>query len=347
MDIVFSHETALQICAQLKTRGNEDVLLQRTTRDLRATYSACSTEIYDEKLCFLRKAYGIVLGQTTHELLRNNSRTRFCDERVSHQFKCLLPAGSLIELGQNVYCVSPALAVCLLSRNKSALHQIVLANLMMASYGHLPNGDLCEFNTPLVSAEELASLLNALESYSPGLHVTQKNMRFFFSDAASPMEVKMAIRSALPYCEGGFNQMPIALNKSYVIKDQINPELQAKERRLDLLFGKMSKSNLSGLNLVAIEYNGAYHDDFYQQRKDNQRTNELNSVSIKEYFVNADIYRNQLAMQNMFLSIKKDLGDSNLYRIKQTLRQYSHEQFILMNKLNSIYRFMNELIYKV
>ena len=180
MDIVFSHETALQICAQLKTRGNEDVLLQRPTRNLRATYSACSTKIYDEKLCYLRKAYGIVLGQTTHELLRNNSRTRFYDERVSHQFKCLLPAGSLIELGQNVYCVAPSLAVCLLSRNKSPLHQIVLASLMMASYGHLPNGDLCEFNTPLVSAEELASLLNALESYSPGLHVTQKKCAFSF-----------------------------------------------------------------------------------------------------------------------------------------------------------------------
>ena len=347
MDIIFSHETALQICAQLKIRGNDDVLFQRTTRDLRATYSACSTETYDEKLCFLRKAYGIVLGQTTDELLRNNSRTRFCDERVSHQFKCLLPAGSLIDLGQNVYCVAPPLAVCLLSRNRSSLHQIVLANLLMASYGHLPNGDLCEFDTPLVSAEELASLLNALESYSPGLRATQRNLRYFFSDAASPMEVKMAIRSALPYCDGGFNQMPIALNKSYLIKDQINPGIQAKDRKLDLLFGKMSKSNLSGLNLVAIEYNGAYHDDFYQQRKDNQRTNELNSVSVKEYFVNADIYRNQLAMQNLFLSIKKDLGDSNLYRIRRALRQYSHEQYILMNKLDSIYRFMNELIYKI
>ena len=234
----------------------------------------------------------------------------------------------------------------MMPRNKSPLHQIVLANLMMASYGHLANGELCEFDMPLVTSNELASLLNALESYSPGLRTTRRNMRYFFSDAASPMEVKMAIRSALPYCEGGFNQMPIALNKSYVIKDQINQEVQPKERRLDLLYGKMSKSNLSGLNLVAIEYNGAYHDDFYQQRKDNQRTNELNSVSIKEYFVNADIYRNQLAMQNMFLSIKKDLGDSNLYRIRRMLRQYSHEQFILMNKLDSIYKFTNELIYK-
>ena len=180
MDIIFSHETALQICAQLKIRGNEDVLLQRTTRDLRATYSACLTEIYDEKLCFLRKAYGIVLGQTTHELLRNNSKTRFCDERVSHQFKCLLPTGSLIDLGQNIYCVAPPLAVCLLSRNKSPLHQIVLANLMMASYGHLPNGDLCEFNTPLLTTDELISLLNALEPYSPGLHVTQKICAFSF-----------------------------------------------------------------------------------------------------------------------------------------------------------------------
>lgn len=346
MEIIFSHETALQICAQLKIHRNDEVLLQRTTRDLRATYSACSTETYDEKLCFLRKTYGIVLEKTTHELLRNNSRTRFCDERVSHQFKCLLPAGSLIDLGQNIYCVTPPLAVCLLSRNKSTLHQIVLANLMMANYGHLPNGDLCKFDTPLVAPNEFESLLNALESYSPGLRTSQRNMRYFFPDAASPMEIKMAIRSALPYCEGGFSQIPIALNKSYLIKNLINPGIQVKERKLDLLFGKMSKSNLSGFNLVAIEYNGAYHDDFFQQRKDNQRTNELNSVSIKEYFVNADIYRNQLAMQNMFLSIKKDLGDSNLYRIRRTLHQYSHEQFILMNKLDSIYRFTNELIYK-
>lgn len=347
MDIIFSHETALQICGQLKNHGNDEVLSQRSSRDFRATYAACSDETYEEKLQFLKKEYGIVLAKTTHEILRDNLRTRNCDARVSHQFKCLLPVGSLIDLGQNMYCISPALAVCMMSRNKSPLHQIVLANLLMSSYGHLPNGDLCEFDTPLLTTDELISLLNALEPYSPGLHVTQKNMRFFFSDAASPMEVEMAIRSAMPYCEGGFNQTPIALNKLYVIKDQINPEVQPKERRLDLLFGKMSKSNLSGLNLVAIEYNGAYHDDFYQQRKDNQRTNELNSVSIKEYFVNADIYRNQLAMQNMFLSIKKDLGDSNLYRIRRTLRQYSHEQFILVNKLDSIYRFMNEMIYKV
>lgn len=346
MDIIFSHETALQICSQLKIHGNDEVLSQRLSRDFRATYSACSDEVYEEILRFLKKEYCIVLSKTTHEILRDNSRTRFSETRVSHQFKCLLPAGFLIDLGQNIYCVTPSLAVCLLSRNKSALHQIVLANLMMASYGHLPNGDLCEFNTPLLTTDELTSLLSALDSYSPGLRTTQRNMRYFFSDAASPMEVKMALRSALPYQEGGFNQMPLALNKSYLIKDLINPGVQAKERKLDLLFGKISKSNLSGLNLVAIEYNGAYHDDFYQQRKDNQRTNELNSVSIKEYFVNADIYRNQLAMQNMFLSIKKDLGDSNLYRIRQTLRQYSHEQFILMNKLDSIYKLTNELIYK-
>ena len=341
MNIIFSHETALQICGQLKIHGNNEALSQRSSRDYRATYAACSDETYEEKLQFLKKEYDIVLAKTTHEILRNNSKTRFSEMRVSHQFKCLLPVGSLIELGQNVYCVSPALAVCMMSRNKSPLHQIVLANLIMASYGHLANGELYEFDVPLVTSTELTSLLNALEPYSPGLHTTKKNMRYFFSDAASPMEVKMAIRSAMPYCEGGFNQIPLALNKSYVIKDQ------PKERRLDLLFGKMSKSNLSGLNLVAIEYNGAYHDDFYQQRKDNQRTNELNSVSIKEYFVNADIYRNQLAMQNMFLSIKKDLGDSNLYRIRRTLRQYSCEQFILMNKLDSIYKLMNELIYKI
>ena len=137
MDIIFSHETALQICGQLKIHRNDEVLSQRSSRDFRATYAACSDETYEEKLRFLKKEYGIVLAKTTHEILRDNLRTRNCDARVSHQFKCLLPVGSLIELGQNVYCISPALAVCMMSRNKSPLHQIMLANLLMASYGHL------------------------------------------------------------------------------------------------------------------------------------------------------------------------------------------------------------------
>ena len=55
MDIIFSHETALQICGQLKIHGNDEVLSQRSSRDFRATYAACSDEMYEEKLQFLKK----------------------------------------------------------------------------------------------------------------------------------------------------------------------------------------------------------------------------------------------------------------------------------------------------
>ncbi len=124
MDTFLRMKLHYKFKVQFKIQGNDDVCCNEQQRISCAAYSACSTETYDEKLC-LRKAYGIVLGQIHHELLRNNSRTRFYDERVSHQFKCLLQQ-VFIELGQ-MYCVSPALAVCLLSRNKSKfLHQIVL-----------------------------------------------------------------------------------------------------------------------------------------------------------------------------------------------------------------------------
>ena len=90
MDIIFSHETALQICGQLKIHGNDEVLSQTAHQGISAqTYAACSDEMYEEKLRFLKKEYGIVLAKTTHEILRDNSRTRSCDARVSHQFKCL------------------------------------------------------------------------------------------------------------------------------------------------------------------------------------------------------------------------------------------------------------------
>ncbi len=65
----------------------------------------------------------------------------------------------------------------------------------------------------------------------------------------------------------------------------------------------MSNQNLSGLNLVAIEYNGAYHERLLSAKEKTIRTNELNSVSDR-YFVNADIYRNSSHLK-MFLSIKR------------------------------------------
>ena len=163
MDIVFSHKTALQICAQLKINGNEDVFARRTSKDFRATYSACSDEDYEKKLRFLKDEYGVVLSQDTHELLRNNSRTRERNSRLFHQFNS---KGSLINLGESVYCVTPALAICLLSRKQKTLHQIVLTNLLMATYGHLPNGELCAFSTPLLRKSELASMLEALNPFS-------------------------------------------------------------------------------------------------------------------------------------------------------------------------------------
>ena len=82
MDIVFSHETALQICAQLKTGGNGEALLRRSSKDFHTTYSACSTEAYEEKLLFLKKEYGIVLAQTTHEILRKSLPPYYV--RLSH-----------------------------------------------------------------------------------------------------------------------------------------------------------------------------------------------------------------------------------------------------------------------
>ena len=39
MDIIFSHETALQICAQLKVHGNDEALSQRSSKDFRARHT--------------------------------------------------------------------------------------------------------------------------------------------------------------------------------------------------------------------------------------------------------------------------------------------------------------------
>ncbi len=53
------------------------------------------------------------------------------------------------------------------------------------------------------------------------------------------------------------------------------------------------------IKFVWIEFSGYNNGNIMMasiSKKRQSKNNELNSVSIKEYFVNADIYRNQLAM---------------------------------------------------
>ncbi|MBF0911480.1 MAG: hypothetical protein HXK61_01680 [Atopobiaceae bacterium] len=347
MSIIFSHQTALQIYAQLKINGNEDAIDSCTNKDSKPNLEVTSNKEYAEAIIYLNKRYGIVLPPSTHEIKPSHTPCVRSLFRMLHQFDFSLSQETLINLGRDCFCTCPAFSMLLLSKHMSKLEQLTLTNVLLSSFGHQTNGKLIQFRSPLLTLSDVDYLTNNLSAFSVGIEKIKQNKRYYFPLAASPMEIKLAIRSALPYKFGGFNQLPLALNKKVNVQSNKSPKHITHERKLDIVFGNPKNVGKGKQNFVALEYNGSYHDDVLQNRKDNQRTNELNAIGIKEYFIHSGIYWNADMMRELFVSIKKDLHINEEAKIKKALEKNAIAQSMLMHNLEIIYRNIAYEIYSV
>ena len=128
-----------------------------------------------------------------------------------------------------------------------------------------------------------------------------------FDNAASPMEVKLALRAALPISAGGYAIPKVELNKEVTVQQIKRGSYAEKIRAIDLLLSK-SGCGTDDNKQAAIEYNGAVHDSAENILRDYQRNNELVSAGIMEFVIGKTEYDDIVFMDNMFNSIRNQLG---------------------------------------
>lgn len=141
-------------------------------------------------------------------------------------------------------------------------------------------------------------------------------------NAASPMEVKLALRALLPAYKGGYAIPCVELNKDFEIQNMSGIKSQKKNRAIDLLLSS-GVSNARGTQNVALEYNGSVHESIEIAGRDYKRSNELLAAGIEEFVISKNEYDDIVFMDNLFTVIRSRL---NLSRRHTSLKQRQIER---------------------
>lgn len=158
---------------------------------------------------------------------------------------------------------------------------------------------------PVFQKAEFARYLS-LVSRCSGIRNARLASLHSFDNAASPMEVKLALRASLPLSAGGYAIPKVELNKEVRIQQLKSKKLTEKTRAIDLLLSK-GDCNADTNRQAAIEYNGAVHELADVSMRDYQRNNELVSAGIMEFIIGKAEYDDIIFMDNMFNSIRTQL----------------------------------------
>ena len=314
MDILFSHKTALHLLrdsevAAFSCAANKDFLTAPahaldayTVRDLKRYSSA------------VRRA-----GDPVELLTSDSNGTRNGCGFASHVWKGELPPGSVIDLGQGLFCSSAELVALQLGPGLSELELTVLLCEMMGTYSldlGAP-GKMCQRPDPLTDPGRLETFIS-LCGRRRGISALRRAVKLAIPGSASPMETKLALRLCLPTSKRGYGLKLLSMNEPLEV-GRIGERFEAKGiRKPDILIAPWPGSDASP---VAVEYDG---EEFHMTRegvlRDTVRGNELKAMGIGEYRVNSELYRNINYMEDLVSKVREDAGYPRQHRSKSDIR---------------------------
>ncbi len=330
MDILFSHKTALHLLrdtevAAFSCAANKGFLTAPsqasdayTVRDLKRYSSA------------VRRA-----GDPVELLTSDPNGTRSGCGFVSHVWKGELPPGSVIDLGQGLFCSSAELVALQLGPGLTELELTVLLCEMMGTYSLDlgATGKLSQRPDPLTDPGRLETFISLCDRRR-GLSALRRAAKLAIPGSASPMETKLVLRLCMPAAKRGYGLKLLSMNEPLEV-ERIGERLDVKRvRRPDILIAPWPGS---GAAPVAIEYDG---EDFHMTRegvlRDTLRGNELKAMGIGEYRINCELYRSIDYMEDLVSKVREDAGYPRQHRSKSDRRAQRADHLELYRELAGI-----------
>lgn len=308
MDTLLSHKTAL-----------------RLLRDPEVEASLCPT---NDQAVFAPPAP--MDAFTARDLLRENSALRRAGEPlesvtsepagsrvrpayVSHVWGSELPASSVFQLREGIWCVGPELMALQLAQELPDMDLVLILCELMGTYSVAPGrpGGIVQRPRPLSSPDAIEDFLSSCAGIK-GCRAFARAAKLAFPGSASPMETKLALRLTLPVSKGGYGLRLLSLNSSVEV-DRIGAGFAEKGiRRPDILIAPWPGS---GASPVAIEYDGEeYHLSPEGVAADALRGNELKAAGIGEYRINREMYRNLGYMDDLVSKVREEAGYPRRHR---------------------------------
>ena len=304
MDILVSHMSAFELL-----RHPEVALLSREDRNRGEVVApTCVPRVGDvEEL--LRRVPELKAAGAPVELLVGDRRGSRHDGFVSHVWSGPLPPRSVFWVCDGVRCTSPELTALLVAPSLSLLELVVMLCELMGNYLIAPESPRGMIQRPfaLTTREDLESLLQQVGPVA-GSAKLRKALDLAREGSGSPRETKLALRLGMPTRGGGYGLPVVSLNESIEVGRIGTHFAKTGIRKPDILIQSVGKGSRAGFCGVAFEYDGPDHSTPEGVREDTLRGNELKMLGLKEYRVNAELYRDLDYMDELAEQARKDIG---------------------------------------
>lgn len=306
MEFYLSHSTALQLFRAMRIKGHE--LICHDFSDTGIHTESLTVEL-DQIKKEVFSSLGIILTNPI-ELVVDEKRRAYQSNGIKFHTSSHFAQTSCMELvlGQSAIKVaSPFELIIEMAQEQTLLETVMLISEFQGRFVIDPSTYELRSNwyKPVFQKAEFARYIS-LVSRCSGIRNARLASLYSFENAASPMEVKLALRASLPMSAGGYAIPKVELNKEIRIQQLKSKKLTEKTRAIDLLLSK-GDCNADTNRQVAIEYNGAVHELADVSMRDYQRNNELVSAGIMEFVIGKAEYDDIIFMDNMFNSIRTQL----------------------------------------
>lgn len=334
MEYYLSHTSALQIYRALRTQRHELLThgfneyldkFNLDTRQLLVKDDIPYRDLVKAINAELLVDYGIELKNPVEITVNNKKKSCAYEGIYFHVNTCAL-LGSVIKLNINsssVLISSPFELLFQMASKLSLLELVLLISefqgrfVIDASSGEL----LSNWYTPFFQKSELLAFLRKKKG-ARSFRKVKAATDLSVENAASPMEVKLALRALMPVYKGGYAIPHVELNKEFEIQNMSGIKSQKKNRAIDLLLSS-GALNSNGSQNVALEYNGSVHELIDVADRDYKRNNELLAAGIEEFVISKNEYDDIVFMDNLFTIIRSRL---NLPRRHTSLKQRQIER---------------------
>lgn len=180
-----------------------------------------------------------------------------------HVQKARIPAHSLYPVRDGVHVASPTLCFVQLCKSKPFIEALELGMEFCGTYALRPDA-LEDKSSRSYRLMNTASLRRRLKSWKDihGLRQARRIAPHLANGSASPMETKVFLLLCLPQKFGGYN----------IEKPELNVDIELPvEHKLILKQDKVRPDMLWRSRKLILEYDGEYHDNPTQARRDEKR----------------------------------------------------------------------------
>lgn len=217
-----------------------------------------------------------------------------------HVQKAKIPPHSLYPVRDGIHVVSPALCYVQLCNALPFATALQLGMELCGTYALRPDAleDKSSRSYQLVTADTLRRRLQSWKDLH-GLAQARKTLTYLADGSASPMETNLFLLLCLPQKYGGYN----------IGKPELNPRIELPlEGRLVLRQESVKPDMLWRNARTIVEYDGAYHDDPQQARRDEKRRAVLEALGYTVVAVKRQHVYDPIAFEGFATMLAKKCG---------------------------------------